>query len=317
MTDEINGSKNGSDVAIGASAVREAEPKDTIPSKPATEADLNKVEKRMSVFERSTLRWTRASFVIVLATAVFICLQWLEMRSGGKDTHDLATAADTQAKKMADMSSAADKISQAAEGMATQEQKIAKASQDSVLAVQRQMRQDQRPWIKTDLGEPGADGKVRWWNRVGDPLNVPIRFTNTGKTPAKHVTAVIYVDILPKDQVPKLPIYGARKKLPTGATRSFLAGWKITTGRIFPGNHADDTVTKVEVVNGEMRRAILGVPQANDFAHGNSYLLMHGKIDYWDEFGTHHWSIFCSANFVDGGSANITKCANYADDDGN
>jgi hypothetical protein len=132
------------------------------------------------------------------------------------------------------------------------------------------------------------------------------------------VDAVVYVDILPKDQILKLPVYGVRgKKLPAGARRALLAGWKITTGRIFAGNHTNDTVGKVEIVNGKPRQAILSVPEANDRAHKDSYLLMHGKVDYWDGFGIHHWSVFCSAYFIDGQSANIPKCSNYADDDSN
>jgi hypothetical protein len=101
MANDNDGSSNRGDPAIGAAAVSEAKIPDPVPSKPATEADLDKVEKRLSGFERSTLRWTRASFGVVLATAVFICLQWLEMRSGGKDTHDLAVAAKSQAENTA------------------------------------------------------------------------------------------------------------------------------------------------------------------------------------------------------------------------
>jgi hypothetical protein len=102
MTDENNSSKDASESAQGAS-IGKTEPKDTGPYKPATEADLDKVEERMSAFERSTLRWTVASFFVILATAIFICLQWLEMRSGGKDTHDLADAAKTQADRLEDL----------------------------------------------------------------------------------------------------------------------------------------------------------------------------------------------------------------------
>jgi isopentenyl phosphate kinase len=52
-----------------------------------------------------------------------------EIHTGGSDTHTLAQAADTQAKKMIDMSNAADKIRQAAENMVTQDQRIADNAQ--------------------------------------------------------------------------------------------------------------------------------------------------------------------------------------------
>jgi hypothetical protein len=65
--------------------------------KPATEQQLNEVKRDMSAFERSTIRWTRTTAGIGFVTAIFICLQWCEMRSGGTDTHDLAVAAGKQA----------------------------------------------------------------------------------------------------------------------------------------------------------------------------------------------------------------------------
>jgi len=102
MTNEDDGSHSRGEPQISTSAVSEAKPPDAVPSKPATEADLQEVERKMSGFERSTLRWTRSSFFIVLATAIFIALQWIEMRSGGSDTHDLAVAAGKQADRMKD-----------------------------------------------------------------------------------------------------------------------------------------------------------------------------------------------------------------------
>jgi hypothetical protein len=61
--------------------------------KPATQQQLAEVRSDLSSFERATLRWTRTTAGIGLATAIFICLQWCEMRSGSTDTHNLALAA--------------------------------------------------------------------------------------------------------------------------------------------------------------------------------------------------------------------------------
>jgi len=75
MTNEQDSDKNGRGAPTENLEVRGVEPVPSPQSKPATEADLQEVERKMSGFERSTLKWTRASFFIVLATAVFICLQ--------------------------------------------------------------------------------------------------------------------------------------------------------------------------------------------------------------------------------------------------
>lgn len=137
MANENDGSSNRGDPAIGASALREAKQPDSVPSKPATEADLQEVERKMSGFERSTLRWTRASFFIVLATAVFIALQWLEMRSGGSDTHDLAVAAGKQADRMKDfadrMKDQADRTKDLADQMKDQADRTKTIAEQAVI----------------------------------------------------------------------------------------------------------------------------------------------------------------------------------------
>jgi hypothetical protein len=67
------------------------------PQQPATEQQLENVEREMNAFERSTLRWTKATFFILGLTGLFISLQWREMNSGGLDTKALAEATGKQA----------------------------------------------------------------------------------------------------------------------------------------------------------------------------------------------------------------------------
>src|SRR5438270_14090734 len=69
---------------------------------PAIEEQLQqterKIEERMSAFERSMLRLTRAGVFIAVLTALIFGGQLYEMRKGGSDTHDLAAAAKAQAE---------------------------------------------------------------------------------------------------------------------------------------------------------------------------------------------------------------------------
>ncbi len=58
---------------------------------------LNGIEREMTGFERATLRWARVAVIMSGLAALFVCLQWWEMRQGGIDTHTLATATKTQA----------------------------------------------------------------------------------------------------------------------------------------------------------------------------------------------------------------------------
>jgi hypothetical protein len=189
MTNQNDGTSTGGQPVTGAPPIIKAEPENPVPSKPATEADLEQVKNQMSGFERSTLGWTRASFIVILATGIFIALQWHEMHSGGQDTHDLAIAAKTQADKMKSMSDAADKIRQAAENMVIQDQRIADNAEKSLKASNKQSkavldanvaasRLDQRAWV-------GVSGAELTQFEANKPLHLDVALLNTGKTPAR------------------------------------------------------------------------------------------------------------------------------------
>lgn len=118
--------------------------------------------------------------------------------------------------------------------------------------------------------------------------------------------------------MPRLPVYLAKgQKPPTGAKFEMLGEYNIATGRIFPGNHTNETVGRIEKVDGILRQKVLSVSEANDLVRKNSYFIMYGRVLYSDEFGVPHWSIFCTSFFIDGSNVNLPKCANHADDDSN
>jgi hypothetical protein len=194
MTDEQDSGNNEHEAPTEIPEVESVEPVPSPQSKPATEADLQEVEKQMNAFERSTLKWTRGSFFIVLATAIFIGLQWLEIRSGGADTHDLAVAAKAQANKMKDMSEAADKIRQAAEDMVIQDRRIADNAQRSLNASIAAARNDQRAWLGPTEITP-FEFKV---GEVMPAMKVTVR--NNGKTPAFKFTSQIALRVFKKGE---------------------------------------------------------------------------------------------------------------------
>src|SRR5215472_7800543 len=99
MTSDNNSPENRNKAPDERSEIKSVESVPSLESKPATEADLRQVQKDMSGFERSTIRWTRANFAVVLFTGLFIGLTWYEMHAGGEDTHTLAEAARKQAEK--------------------------------------------------------------------------------------------------------------------------------------------------------------------------------------------------------------------------
>lgn len=67
------------------------------PANPPNAQRFADVEREMTGFERSTLRWARTAVILSGVAALFVCLQWREMHEGSIDTHNLATAAANQA----------------------------------------------------------------------------------------------------------------------------------------------------------------------------------------------------------------------------
>jgi hypothetical protein len=143
-------------------------------SKPATEADLKKVQKEMTGFERATLAWTRASFFIVLATAVFIGLQWHEMNVGGKDTHALAEAAKTQAERMKELAERMKDQADYTKTVADQAIVQARASEESSTA----MVGANRAWMVP----------ISFSQKVAP---IVITFNNAGKSPAINLVGKV------------------------------------------------------------------------------------------------------------------------------
>ena len=146
------------------------QPENRPDAQPAPDTELQEVEREMTGFERSTLRWARVAVVMSGLAAIFVCLQWWEMHEGEADTHTLAQAADTQARKMGTMSDAADKIREAAQNMVIQEQRIADNAEKVLDASNKQAksgldasiaasRNDQRAWLGTGDETSGVTQK--------------------------------------------------------------------------------------------------------------------------------------------------------------
>ena len=156
------------------------------------EVPISNVERPMSSFERATIRWAKAAVIMAALAAIFVCLQWWEMREGGKDTHDLAVAAKTQAERITNMSTAADQIRQATQDTVAQEKRIADNARDSLAASNRangatlqatinQFRQEQRAWVGVQDVNPVGGFTEK------EPWQATVVFFNSGRTPARHV----------------------------------------------------------------------------------------------------------------------------------
>jgi hypothetical protein len=275
---------------------------------------------QMTGFERATLRWAKVAVLLSALAALLVCLQWWEMHQGGTDTHELAVAAKLQAQKAETISaSMAQAVAQlTTTARATQQQ--VRAAQDSVKAVKRQMRQDQRPWIKVELGDPTPSGYIETRTEIGGPFKLPVRLSNTGKTPAQRVYAIVFLRIVQvgnEVKLPRFPPPWGREIDIRKLKKQTMSATGITSGTIFPGSHITEDVTRMETVDGRDRPQLFSATEAADLTHQNAYIVIYGQVRYFDGFGVRHWAYFCTDFFANGKNANFIKCSNFGDNDSN
>ena len=190
----------------------------------------------------------------------------------------------------------------------------AKAAQDNVLAVAKQMRQDQRPWLRVEFSPvPGVgnDPTKPMASRTfstADPVSVPIRIRNTGKTPAKTITADLLIQtagiddpmFFPRDEVPIDNRTRRPSKDPPATVsperRQIAAATldnHIETGIIFPDTFTEREIVRDREQDGKPVPLLLTIPEAIDLIAGRTLLYVAGIVKYFDEFGISHSTRFC------------------------
>lgn len=253
-----------------------------------TDKELRDVEREMSSFERATLRWAKVAVGMSFVAAIFISLQWCEMRRSAGDTHTLAQAAKRQAEKLGDMSKAADKIKLAARNMAAQEKEIANSTRKSLAesAAQNQKvvaaelgnsRLDQRAWVVLK----GVAGKPT----LNKPLTLRVYFTNTGRTPARDVRVSCAVSAGTGEMPPTL------EGRPYG-NPNFLA----PNALIFSSLRDSAKVSQSAL---------------DALSKGAVTLFVYGSALYDDVFGRTHWLTFCE--FLTPDASSWDPCKRYND----
>jgi hypothetical protein len=179
---------------------------DASPAETNTRNELKQIEKDMSGFEKSTLRWSRVAVVMSSLAALFVCAQWWEMHTSSRDTHDLAIAAKNQADRTKDVADAAksqseqaiaqtgkmreslektDSLIRATNDLATQAKRSADLSAAGLKASQDAIHLDERPWIGLIDVQTTGGAETHDTFRVE---SVIIVIHNSGKTPALKIS---------------------------------------------------------------------------------------------------------------------------------
>jgi hypothetical protein len=110
----------------------------------------------MNAFERSTLKWTRATFGVLFVTGLFICLQWVAMRQTlgeMKRSGDIATNQLWQAiGNMNWMARAADgSVHQAQEALRATLVESDRENRRVVSSMQQQIEITDRAWLRVEV----------------------------------------------------------------------------------------------------------------------------------------------------------------------
>lgn len=147
----------------------------------------------------------------------------------------------------------------------------ADAASDSVTATQAAMRADQRGWIIPSY-YPDPINPV-----LGQRLQEPLSFVNSGKTPVRNIRGIVYLKLLDNHEVPE---FGEPIKF--GGNGVFV-GQKFSVGLLFPN------IPK----NVNIQGAVAKEPEFSGYPR-DSYVALYGRITYYDVFGHEHWVHFCS-----------------------
>jgi hypothetical protein len=243
---------------------------------------LDAIEEPMGVFERRMLRATWCGIGLAVITGVIFFFQFREMQ---KQSGILNTQAQQAAK---DSIEASKKVEQ--------QLSIAQAQVD---ATQRQMRQDQRPWI-------GIIENGKFLSTLKG-ASFPIRFglTAASKTPARDIRAFFVLKCVVDGTLKKLPAWNDKFAGPVNS---------VLIGTMFPGQTQDWTIEHQDETG---KPAPFSAAELSSLNDGKSFFILYGVVAYRDTFGTQHWTQFCSWGSIKPGNYKAAICTEYSNTDHN
>jgi hypothetical protein len=256
---------------IGTPPSGAVEPINTQVTGETTAQQLTEVEKQMSGFEKSTLRWARIAVLMSGLAAAFVCAQWWEMHQGGADTHDLAVSAGKQADRMKDfadrMKDQTDRTKDLADRMKEQadrtkdladqakvqagEAKVAAdAAKSAAKTADKALHISERAYIV--VGLPAIDTTSKY-------ITLPI--VNTGHIPSGKVRGVVH----------EITMDGVDPTAPQVRVKATETHWKHyeltsvpTTGQIMNFNVLVPALNADNLNGGHEQIVVVGVITYND-----------------------------------------------------
>lgn len=272
--------QNEQDTAAQQSNSAVTQVSNTSDTLPANESDLQKTERsmeeRMSAFERSMIRLTRAGVAVAIVTGIIFLGQFYEMYRGSVDTHTLAQAAKSEADKTETISTS---IANAVITLGN----IYSNSVKSLDIARAEFQTAERPWVGvTHVDKPTVI--------PGRPAVFTVTVENVGKTPAFISSSLIAAVVQPATK-PFHPTFRSTPPgLPGGGSRPILE----------PGMKIFPSTTPLRP---------LPAPVVNLIKDGKLILYVYGRINYKDAFGGKHVTQYCIA--ATRGASGFASCPKY------
>jgi hypothetical protein len=210
---------------------------------------------------------------------------------------------------------------------------------DQLRLSRQTMEIDQRAWLKVFLaGQPipaqsevacGAGGtNIQITIAIEQPILMPIRIANTGKTAAQKVVGYAIVEVVKMGKEPDIPdhpltiplpgLLGQPTTVPPNVRRYGLTAF--ATSLIYPGDCDDSLAKRVRAEGRTIAVYPLSKREFDSLREGGSYLAAYGRVTYIDVFGVSHWTQFCKSIRADASGIRPTQsmaCANYTAVDNN
>ena len=248
-------------------------------------------QKTLAVSQGSNA-FARIGFWIAFGAALIIGVQVYEMT---KQTQILASQTESAAAAgLMDQMNTRKQLEIA--------QMQAQAAQESLKAIQEQMRIDQRPWVyipsDSERVEPYVLGK-----EIADDLYI----VNSGKTVARNVITKFRLRMLLKGEEPAFNYQD--RSFPPIINKM---------GTIFPNEAPRHLRIPLETtIGGEKMRVTLPQRDFDSLAAGEEHAVIYGTIEYDDTFGHHHWTRYCGGTMLAQtiSSAPSKECVEYNDAD--
>lgn len=248
------------------------------------------VEKRMSAFERSIRKLTLAQTIVAVVTCIILALQLNEMRTGSRDTHDLAVAAKAQSEAAKAIAESAKSQSEATSQIAsstTEEVNQLKASvteeHAATVHADLSLQRSERPWVNAEsmevrgLTPPGR-------NHPTLTMQTKTILRNTGKSVATNGWTSLW--IAPNLVKTLRNDWNEPCKTITQQKTAEARASKLNLGSTWPHGFV---LAPGQSVGFDLS---FGSSDINENNYQSGYWLL-GCTTYDDQFGNHHHTNFC------------------------